>query len=189
MGNGAGAVCRGGRTGSTRPGGSQQQPGRPCRVRRGGPEARWAGEEVGAGIEGGRHSGVCWAGGLLLRLPRLLAPLLHISTFHASPPRMPNLAHAICRLSSEIGIGTKAECITSPPLPLHEERRRGRDRGLGGKRPTLNFLSCLPAHSSPSVPGVGGFREQPGRALMQNKGSNLGDPRAGQVRPCCCPPG
>ena len=151
MGNGAGAGCWGGRTGSTRPGGSQQQPGRPLRVRRGGPEARWAREEVGAGIEGWRHFGVCWAGGLLLHLPRLLAPLLHISTFHASPPRMPNLAHAICRLSSEIGIGTKAECITSPPLPLHEERRRGRDRGLGGKRPTSTFfpvfLLTLPPQS------------------------------------------
>lgn len=59
------------------------------------------------------------------------APLfLHIPTLHASPPRMPNLAHAICRLSSEIGTGMGAECITSAPDPpaLGEE---GKDQGPG----------------------------------------------------------
>lgn len=103
---------------------------------------------------------------------------------------MPNLAHAICRLSSEIGTGTKAECITSAPLPLHEERRRGRDRGLGGKRPTLNFLSCLPAHSSPSVSGVEGFWTLPSQASRQDEGLIVAIPGQGRrSRPCCCPPG
>lgn len=148
----------GGSPGSPGPGGSGDQPGWPLRVRRGGPEARWAREEVGPGVEAGRRLGVCWAGGLLLHLPRLLAPLLHISTFHASPPRMPNLAHAICRLSSEIGTGTKAERITSPPLPLHEERRRGRDRGLGASgQPSTFFpvflLTLLPPSRVSGAPG------------------------------------
>lgn len=140
-----------GRTGSTGPGGSGEQPGWPLRVRRGGPEPRLS-QGGGGGWSRRREA----FGGLLGRgpspaPPRLLAPLLHISTFHASPPRMPNLAHAICRLSSEIGTGTKAECITSAPLPLHEERRRGRDRGLGasGQPSTFFpvFLLTLPPQS------------------------------------------
>lgn len=147
----------GGRTGSTGVGGVRGQPGWPLRVTRGGLKFRWAEEVLGAGAEQKEvsPSGVCRAGGLLPHLPKLLAPL-HVSTFHASPPRMPNLAHAICRLSSEIGTRTKAECITSPLLPLHEERR-GRDRGPRDKRPTLNFLSCLPAHSSSLHPRSRGF--------------------------------
>lgn len=151
VGNGAGAVCWGGRTGSPGAGGSGKEPGWTLRVRRR-PRGQvgWGGG-VQVGRKGG-DSGVCRAGGLLPHLPRLLAPLLHISTFHASPPRMPNLAHAICRLSSEIGTGTKAECITcitSPPLPLHEERE-GQRAGGQAANPQLSFpssCSLLPPQS------------------------------------------
>lgn len=114
---------------------SQSQEGRP-RVQVG-----WGGG--GRSGRGTGASGVCWTGGLLLHLPRLPAPLLHVSTFRASPPRMPNLAHAICRLSSEIGTRTKAECITSLQLPLHRERR-GRAGGPGTRGQAGQPATCLP---------------------------------------------
>lgn len=190
MGNGAGTVCRGGwggcRTGSARA-------GRPLRVREeaakpGGPGRRWGPE---------RREGRClW--GLLARgasphLPGLLAPLLHISTFHASPPRMPNLAHAICRLSSEIGTRTKAERITSPQLPLHEERR-GRDRGPRDKgqaaNPQLSFLSsCSFVWPRAQVLGTSesGLAGPRGRTRTPILGRFWG--LGQEVKPCCCPPG
>lgn len=76
--------------------------------------------------------------------------------FMPLPPRMPNLAHAICRLSSEIGTGTKAECITcitSPPLPLHEERE-GRRAGGQAANLQLSFLSSC-SLLPPQSQGVG----------------------------------
>lgn len=51
VGNGAGAVCWGGRTGSTGAGASGEQPGWFFRVRRGGARTRWAGEKEEAGCE------------------------------------------------------------------------------------------------------------------------------------------
>lgn len=79
------------------------------------------------------------------------APLfLHIPTLHASPPRMPNLAHAICRLSSEIGTGMGAECITSAPdPPALGEGGEGPRTGPGWERKgssqisTFSLVSCL----------------------------------------------
>lgn len=82
-----------------------------------------------------------------------------------------------------------SERITSPLLPLHEERR-GRARGPGGKGPTLNFPVFLLTLLT-SGPGVGGFGEQPGRIWRHSKGSRLGEiPGPGQeVRPRCWPLG
>lgn len=170
--------------------GVREQPGWPLRVR-GDLKARWAGRPWGWSGRRTGPPGVCWAGGLLLHRPRLLAPLLHISTFRASPPRMPNLAHAICRLSSEIGTRTKAECITSPQLPLHEERRRGRDRGPRDKRPTLNFLFHLPDHSSrlSQVLGASGSSQVGPRSRTRDP--ILGRSQGQGTRSDCvaCPPG
>lgn len=61
---------------------------------------------------------------------------------------MPNLAHAICRLSSEIGTGMEAECITSAPDPSAlgeggEGPRTGARLGVEGQQPDFNFLACL----------------------------------------------
>lgn len=125
--------------------------------------------------------------------PRLLAPLLHVSTFRASPPRMPNLAHAICRLSSEIGTRTRAECITSLQLPLHRERRGvgggGRGPGAGGHPATFlpDFLLAL-LPPSPWWWGLlgaaqGNLEAGPGRSCRETPGSGQG------VRPCSGPPG
>lgn len=141
-------MCRGGGgwTGSTQawrvPGGLGWLARRGCRP--GKAREEW-------GVSRGRGD---TQGGLLSRGASLVPPqaplLLHISTFHASPPRMPNLAHAICRLSSEIGTGTKAECITSAPdPPALGEGGEGPRTGPGweqkGSSQTSTFLpvSCL----------------------------------------------
>lgn len=95
----------------------------------------------------GSTQGLSGAGGFSGPSP---APLfLHIPTLHASPPRMPNLAHAICRLSSEIGTGMEAERITSAPDPPAlgeggEGPRTDQARlGVEGQQPDFNFLTCL----------------------------------------------
>lgn len=173
MGNGAGAVCWGaGGTGSPGARGSREEPGWSCRVRKGprgqvglgGQGARVEGEVVSPGSAGqGGFSRTSPGSSLLSSTSPLFMPL---------PPRMPNLAHAICRLSSEIGTGTKAErltCITSLPLPLHEEREGQRAGGASGQPSTFNpiFLLTLAA----TVPDGGGF---PRQGLEAGEGFDLG---------------
>lgn len=77
--------------------------------------------------------------------------------------------------------------ITAAPPARGEGGTEG--RGASGQPSTFIpvFLLTLAA----SVPGGGGFREQPSRASRQDKGSDVGKiPGPGQeVRACCCPPG
>lgn len=95
-----------------------------------------------------------------------------------SSPRMPNLAHAICRLSSEIGTGTKAErahYITAAPPARGEEREGPRARGQGANPQ----LSCLPAYSSHLRSRCGGFRGAAREDLEAQQGLQArGDPWA-----------
>lgn len=104
-------------------------------------------EERGCKQRKSRHPGGLLGRGASVVPPR--APLLlHISTFHASPPRMPNLAHAICRLSSEIGTGTKAlhQRLIPPALEEGGEDRGAVQAGRGRAAARLQLslpVSCL----------------------------------------------
>lgn len=170
------------RTDSTGAGGAQEASRLASQREEGGPQG-----QVGCGGAGWSCLWGLLGRGLLPHLPRLLAPLLHISTFRASPPRMPNLAHAICRLSSEIGTKTKAECITSPQLPLLGERGgTAGGQGTSGQPSTFSpvFLLTLPA----SVPEAraGASRSSLMGPRARTRASILGSPqgRAGGQMGC-----
>lgn len=129
-------------------GSGEEEPGWSPRVCMGGtPRPGGLRRREGEGGGRGGDSGVRWAGGFSRASP---GSSLLSST---SPLFMPlPLGCQIWLTQSVVSLlrlapGTKAECITSPPLPLHEERE-GRRAGVGDKWPSLNFRSCLPSHSS-----------------------------------------
>lgn len=161
MGNRAGAVCRGGvGGGSAGAGGSgEEEPGWSPRgssgetLRSGGLGWR-EGEGRRRGDSRGRR-----AGGFSRTSP---GSSLLSST---SPLFMP--LPLGCQIWLTQSVVSLLRLAPGPkPSALHHRRspctRRGRDRGPGGKGPSLNFHSCLPAHScrlSPRRWGLPGSRQ------------------------------